>query len=402
MRLYCTFDDAKHVHIASEMCAGGELFDAIIAAQVLTESIAARVFKQCLSAVSYLHFNSICHRDLKPENFLLSRRGDLSRAKVKLIDFGTAKRFDLGAMTTKVCTVNYVAPEVLKRSCEPYSEKIDVWSCGVMLYAMLSGNSPWNHTEDLEVLKLVKKGKYAFEPASVWDRTSDTARQLIRRMMCVRVAERCSASEALSDPWFRQAASGSSDALVVDEEVLAQMRSFVGNNKLKKVALMVIARSISDDSIDKLRHIFLSVDKDMSGTLTQAEVEAAMRELEAPESVLVEMQRILCQMDPGGSGNINWTEFLACTMKAQEYLQDEVCRAAFHMMDQDGDGEISRSDIAKLLLNDDGKSGAGYFGIGADQVDSILESVDQNGDGAMTFAEFMHMMSERPAAAAEG
>mmetsp|Transcript_11472 Transcript_11472/g.32291 ORF Transcript_11472/g.32291 Transcript_11472/m.32291 type:complete len:699 (-) Transcript_11472:78-2174(-) len=393
MRLYYTFEDVQHVHIASEMCAGGELFDAILAAEVLTESIAAKLFKQCMSSVAYLHFSNICHRDLKPENFLLSRKGDLTQVKVKLIDFGTAKRFDMGPMTTKVCTVNYVAPEVLKRSSDPYTEKIDVWSCGVMLYVMLSGNSPWNHTEDREVLKLVKKGKYAFKPDSIWNKVSDSAQQLIRRMMCMKAPERYTASEALHDNWFSEKLD-CEETVQIDEEVLAQMRSFVGNNKLKKVALQVIARSISDDSIDKLRQIFLEFDKDMSGSLTMEEVESALRALNAPESVVVEMQRILAQMDMDGSGDINWTEFLASTMKTQQYLQEEVCRAAFHMMDQDGDGIITRPDIVNLLLNEDRKQEAGLLGMGVEQADKILESVDVNGDGQLTFEEFMQMMND--------
>jgi len=393
MRLYYTFEDALHVHIASELCAGGELFDAILGAEVLTESIASKLFKQCLNAVSYLHFNHICHRDLKPENFLLSKKGDLREVKVKLIDFGTAKRFDLAPMTTKVCTVCYVAPEVLKRNSDPYTEKIDVWSCGVMLYLMLSGTSPFYHENDREVLKLVKKGKYKFQPESTWSKISDRAQCLIRRMLCVKVPDRCAAVEALHDDWFEvTAATDCSEPVLIDMDMLHQMRTFVGHNKLKKVALQVIARAIDDDSMDQLRSIFLAADKDMSGSLTLNEMEAALKELNAPECVSLEMQRILSQMDMDGSGDINWTEFLASTMKAQTYLQEEVCRAAFHMLDRDGDGSISRSDIMSLVSDEDRRLEAGLGHLGSDQVDGIMESVDVDGDGTVTFEEFMHMM----------
>merc|ERR1712039_277786 len=104
------------------MGSGGELFDCIIQNEGLSDTAASFFFRQCMSAVSYLHQRHICHRDLKPENFLLTKkfRSDtLEHCKVKLIDFGTAKNFECDPMSTKVCTVHYVAPEVLSRSSEP-------------------------------------------------------------------------------------------------------------------------------------------------------------------------------------------------------------------------------------------------------------------------------------------
>jgi calcium-dependent protein kinase len=102
--------------------------------------------KQILSAVNYLHTNKlICHRDLKPENFLVLRKVQLDQLQLKLIDFGTAKRFSEGKLVTKVCTAHYVAPEVLKRGEVAYTEKVDVWSSGVMLYMLLCGFMPFHH-----------------------------------------------------------------------------------------------------------------------------------------------------------------------------------------------------------------------------------------------------------------
>merc|ERR1712113_966186 len=108
--------------------------------------------KQVLSAVSYIHAKCICYRDLKPENFLLSKKGDVKGAKVKMIDFGTARRFDITPLTTKVCTVHYVAPEVLKKSMDPYTEKVDVWSSGVILFVMLCGVPPFHSDNDQELM----------------------------------------------------------------------------------------------------------------------------------------------------------------------------------------------------------------------------------------------------------
>lgn len=391
MRLYCTFEDDQNIYIASEMCDGGQLFDAIIQAGTFSEAVAARLFHQMLSAVSYIHFKHICHRDLKPENFLLSRKGQIMDAKVKLIDFGTAKRFDLSEMTTKVCTLHYVAPEVLKRSMAAYTEKVDMWSLGVVAYVMLSGAPPFNDDDDYELMKLIKKGKWSFKPQKIWANVSDEAKDMISRMLKVKVTERWSATEALRHDWV-QTSSRSAQAFVFDETTLTQMRTFVAHNKLKKVALQIIARQVPDDAIEQLRDLFLRVDVDHSGTLTVEEMDAALEKLQASESARAEMRRLMSEIEMGQRDEVNYTEFIAATISRQTYLREEVCRAAFHIFDTDGDGFISKGDLTKLLntLEED----TGITGIDVDEVNQIMMEVDTNGDGKMSFVEFMGLMAD--------
>ncbi|CAJ1406543.1 unnamed protein product [Effrenium voratum] len=264
----------KCIFIASELCDGGELFNAMIEAGALTEHSAAHLFKQIMSAVSYIHMNMICHRDLKPENFLISKKCAIKDGKVKLIDFGTAKRFDLGPLTTKVCTVHYVAPEVLKKSMDPYTEKVDVWSAGVVLFVMLAGTPPFHDDDDVELMKKVKKAKWSFKPEKAWARVSVLGKELVSQMLTKEVDARPHSAEVLASQWFRQEVLPTDSK--VDEGNLAQMRTFVAQSRLKKVALQVIARQISDDTIEKLRGIFLSLDEDNSGTLS-APVAAGFR-----------------------------------------------------------------------------------------------------------------------------
>merc|ERR1719238_2550910 len=114
--------------------------------------------------VNHMHSHHVCHRDIKPENFLLdksSKEVDIDQAVLKMVDFGMSKRYKPGhAMTTKVCTVYYVAPEVLKGE---YDEKCDVWSVGVTLYILLVGVPPFAAETDNATLKLVRKGAYNFD-----------------------------------------------------------------------------------------------------------------------------------------------------------------------------------------------------------------------------------------------
>merc|ERR1719313_1083630 len=157
VKLYETYEDARNVYLVMELCTGGELFDRIIEANYFSERVAAFLIRQVLSAVFYMHTQSIAHRDLKPENFLLGNEKSVEEAPLKIIDFGLSKRFEAGSpMTTKACTPYYVAPEVLDGS---YNEKCDVWSLGAIMYILLCGAPPFFGDSDPEVLRKVKKGK---------------------------------------------------------------------------------------------------------------------------------------------------------------------------------------------------------------------------------------------------
>jgi len=170
LRLYEVFETKKYIYLVTEYCQGGELFDEIINRGKFNERDAAVVIKQLLSAISYCHSKKVCHRDLKPENILIDNKETLS---IKLIDFGTSQRFeDEENMELVLGTAYYIAPEVLKGH---YDEKCDIWSIGVILYILLSGEPPFPGSDDKEILKCVVQGKYGFT-REVWKSRSEEAK----------------------------------------------------------------------------------------------------------------------------------------------------------------------------------------------------------------------------------
>jgi calcium-dependent protein kinase len=113
--------------------------------------------RQVLACVNYCHKKNIVHRDLKPENILLEANKDFDQ--IKIIDFGTSLTFDPEKkLDEKLGTPYYIAPEVLKKS---YNEKCDIWSCGVILFILLSGSPPFNGSNDNAIMQKVKAGKYS-------------------------------------------------------------------------------------------------------------------------------------------------------------------------------------------------------------------------------------------------
>lgn len=169
IKLYEVFEDNRYIYLIMEECVGGELFDRIIdrinKKKMFTEREAAVMFKQMMSAVCYCHSQKICHRDLKPENLLFLNTSDDS--PIKVIDFGLSKLLDKkeSKMTTKVGTAYYVSPEVLAGN---YDEKCDVWSSGVILYIMLTGDPPFNGANDNEIYRKIQAKKFSFPSPGIF------------------------------------------------------------------------------------------------------------------------------------------------------------------------------------------------------------------------------------------
>lgn len=163
-------------YLIMEYIDGGELFHYVDQRKGLPEDETVYIFRQIVSALLYCHRMHICHRDLKPENILLNQE-DLT---VKLIDFGMAAlQPEGGSLSTPCGSPHYAAPEVV--SSKPYDGKqADVWSCGVILYVMLTGTTPYNYSEDGDIRVLfhdIAKARYRMPPD-----LSLEAKDLIRRI----------------------------------------------------------------------------------------------------------------------------------------------------------------------------------------------------------------------------
>lgn len=192
MKLIDVFESPKHLYLVLEYAQQGELFDYLISRRVLPEDQALDFFRQIILALEYLHIHGICHRDLKPENILLD-----ASTRIKIADFGFARWVKTNIAETSCGSPHYAAPEVI--SGKSYDgRKADIWSCGIILFALLAGYLPFDDSSIRALLHKVKRGTFqmpAFHP---------DIQDLIHRLLTVDPDRRITIEEIKQHPCFRQ------------------------------------------------------------------------------------------------------------------------------------------------------------------------------------------------------
>ncbi|KAL2885861.1 Serine/threonine-protein kinase chk1 [Ceratocystis lukuohia] len=239
---FASGDDVTWRWIAMEFASGGDLFDKIEADIGVNPDIAQIYFRELIAGVSFIHSKGIAHRDLKPENILMSEDGTL-----KIADFGMATMYmfeNQRKKSTSLCgSPPYIAPEILK--CRPSSQVIngrripaasydpevaDIWSCGVILFVLLVGNTPWDEpsSSSWEFQEYKSKGGRSTDP--LWERVPADVASLLRGMICVDPKDRFNMNKIRNHPWTTRrnpllTADGTvADPLHLATQLLANLR----------------------------------------------------------------------------------------------------------------------------------------------------------------------------------
>ncbi|KAJ1687982.1 hypothetical protein LUZ63_019372 [Rhynchospora breviuscula] len=370
------YEDKHSVNLVMELCEGGELFDRIIAKGHYSERAAAALCREIVAVVHSCHSMGVMHRDLKPENFLfLSKRED---SPLKATDFGLSVFFKPGEVFKDlVGSAYYVAPEVLRRH---YGAEADIWSAGVILYILLSGVPPFWAENEEGIFDAVLRGHIDFS-SDPWPAISPRAKDLVKKMLRQDPKERLTAAEILNHPWIREDGEASDKPL--DSTVLSRMKQFRAMNKLKKVALKVVAENLSEEEIMGLKELFKSIDTDNSGTITLDELRAGLPKLGTKISES-ELRHIMEAADVDGNGSIDYLEFISATMHMNRLEKDEHIFKAFEYFDKDNSGYITVEELEEALTKHD---------MGDEKtIKEIIAEVDTDHDGRIDYQEFVAMM----------
>ena len=191
--LHDFFWDENNFYLIMDMCSGGELYDYMCKNGKFDEPTAALIFRQFASAVAYCHSFGVCHRDLKPENILFD-----VFPRVKVSDFGLCGYLSNEIMMQTFCgSPCYCSPECLCRV--KYDGRLaDVWSLGVILFSMVTGENPWNINNTSIMVHQILKGAYKIPPGC-----SPAFENLIQNMLKVNPRERYNMDQVLKHPWIK-------------------------------------------------------------------------------------------------------------------------------------------------------------------------------------------------------
>lgn len=401
IRLHHTFEDDNEVHIAMQECRGGDLANRLQTDGPFCENDVRVLMHQLLSGVYYLHdVRYTAHRDLKLENVLLSAHSQkLSQSHLKIIDFGFAEGFHPGIKSFNVIcgTPSYIAPEIALGGS--YDEKCDIWSCGVMLYQMISGSFPFDFDAEVEDFcdgfsDDFFQGKLHFGEEQ-WNSCSGNLKLTVKRMCAASAQLRFSAAKVLDSEWFKCVEDETVEKLMSrmcstcrmleelhklacksldkDSGFEASLESFL------QLGMEKVAYNLKDEEFEEERKLFEAADSNSNGKL---ELDEWTQFASCCGMSSAEATKLFRWLDVDRSGSIGYTEFLSAVLRGRE-CRKEALLAAFDDFDSNHDGILSCDEL-KSVLSENGTSD--------EDCRAIFEEAHPKHDGELDFEEFQRLL----------
>jgi calcium-dependent protein kinase len=375
-----TYETEKNCFVVLEYCAGGEVFNRLVKLKVFSESHVAHVMRQLFSAIMYCHQHDICHRDLKPENLLYLTEDDNS--EVKVIDFG------LSAFVTEddvlhdiTGTVYYIAPEMLAGN---YNKLADCWSLGVMMYVMLGGCAPFNGKDQNEIVMAVYNGSYSFR-IPTFEHVSDSAKDLISRLLVKDCSRRFTAQQAYEHPWVQGVLLHYNQLPL---SILTSIEKFTKAASIKKASLMYIASKLNESDIGAIRNHFKKIDVNGDGVISKDEMVRGIKEVTNIPDEHIEI--VISSLDVNDNGVVDYTEFLTGCLLRRSFSNTGYIESAFKHFDKDESGFITPNEIREALCGGDILHNLSTY-----EIEQMIREIDRNQDGCIDYREFIEMLNQR-------
>lgn len=410
IKIFEVYSYGTSVYLIEEFVKGGDLFSKISKMDHLSEPISLAVMKQIFSAVHYLHSNNLVHGDLKLENIMveslnIKKRATLVLANseitdefdVKLIDFGCSSLFFKDKpLTELIGTVFYLAPEVIYGS---YNHKCDIWSCGVILYILLTGRFPFDGSSSEIIFEKIKKCSYRLDLPE-FKYVSDDTIDLIKQCLDPDPYNRLSAEEALGHKCFDKYNLNKKDSNLfwkaepthsqkVDNDCRNALENIKKLNKklvFQKAVIKYISYNlVSPDEINDIRNIYKLFDKNNDGFLTIDELLDGFYKM----GIIIneeEVMNIASSLDPNGTGVIEYEDFISLFVDKSKVLEENNLKAAFELFDLDDNKAISIEEIKKIFkINNK---------FDEKLTEDIINQLDLKSQHEITYEEFKELMKK--------
>ena len=269
--------------------------------------------------------------------------------ELKLIDFGCAKIFskykkNFGEI---IGTLIYCSPEVLKNN---YNQECDIWSCGVIMYVLLSGHFPFYGKTEEEIKKKILSGKFSFNP-KYFSNISEKAKDLITKCLIYDKHKRITAEDALKHEFFMDDINPNNifEDEIDTKNLLLSLKNYSQHSKIYQTGLAFLSHNFADkEELNKLKKIFYKIDLNLDGKLSKYEFEQAFKEAGIDMSK-EQIEKMMKSIDFDGNGFIEYEEFIRVALPKEKLFTEKNLKIAFDMFDLDKNGTISLDEFKTIL-----------------------------------------------------
>ena len=382
------YSNEKSYSYITELCSYGDLYQDLLNNGPYDEKSTAYIMYQILSAVNYYHKKNIINRGLSLDNILISeKRNDLPTVKISY--FGTSIMAEKDAIQNQKMEFSYyTAPEVINKC---YNEKCDIWSCGVIMYFLLSARPPFGGEDNEEINRKILSGKYdLLNPP--FDNLSRDCLDLLKKLLELRVFRRLSAEEALNHPWFKENNSKLQFHQINDESIIEKLINNLKNYKnksiLQKVAMSYLIHNYPQmKDVINASKLFNKIDENDDCIINEKEL---FEGLKLKYNTIVKKEdviQIFKNIDLNNNGYIDYEEFVSAAVNKKRFMNKNTLLLAFKFFDKNDSGEICFDEIEKMFKESviDKKKVH-------ESLQKIMKDVDLNIDGKITFEEFVTIM----------
>ena len=339
--------------------------------------------------------NKQTHKKLQSEDLNLNLNTGLKKTltlntmkmknfELKLIDFGCAKIFSKYKKNFKdtIGTLIYCSPEVLKNN---YSKQCDIWSCGVIMYVLLSGHFPFFGKTEEEIRKKILSGKFIFN-SKYFSHVSEKAKDLIKKCLIYDRNKRITAEGALKHEFFADDINPHNifEEKVDSKNVLNSLKNYSQQSKIYQAVLTFLSHNFADKvELNKLKKIFYKIDLNLDGKLSKDELEIAYKDA-GMEMKNEQLNKVIESIDFDGNGFIEYEEFIRVTLPKEQLFTEKNLKYAFDMFDLDKNGTISLNEFKEIL---------GIKKIKDKNVNKeLLKEIPIHGKEEMTFEQFKKIL----------
>ena len=384
VKIYEYYIDKENYYLITEYCSGGDLFD-LTQKEFLSEIQISCIIYQILLALNHIHKLKIVHKDLKPENILITKKEESGLFRIKICDFGTSHLFKEGEKERNIAGSSfYIAPEVFNKK---YNFKCDLWSCGVIMYVLLTKKVPFFGKDEKEIRKSIIKSKFNEEPLKT---CSKYAQELIKDLLVKDYNKRLNAEKALTYEIFniyncREIINNIE--LSVIKGFIENIKKYKRHNIFKETALSYLIHNTDTDEVSQALKLFNKFDKNENGKIGFAEFFEGLCKVTGENYKKEEATEIFMNLDSNKNNYFEQEEFVKAAIDKKIFLSEKMIRFAFNFFDLDNSGLITVEDIFSLF-KDNVKSEKD-----ADvEFKKIISVIDIDENGKIEFEEFSKFM----------